>query len=403
MLLNYTGATRNQNDPCTGVPVTYLWNAPFFGRLSQNPNRASIVFQPTSKTNLLIIGSDRYAQETLLPAVYCLAREFEWIGLAGSDPGQRDYLASRWENCKPVEAISDLDWSGIDLVALAEPLECVPDVLQDLAQYPVTNAILLLEPPILPRAHLQACRYFQAFKSVHAALDCLAWPNLRVARELIAAGKIGTPQKLWLQNSGDRRDAIAIARSFAAGAPVSLARAESFGPKNDCHEYQLQFPQGFRVSILEPYDAEVGRLAIFGSTGAIVDYPLCTPDTIQIGYAFEGVRFRGITVNGDLQPIDTRDWAFLERLPYGRLPDTSLRGLLKIRGLMEVLHGLRSGDPTYSYSWRDALYDAMLPQVLQQTPIWWEPLAPAGRSLLHAFYSQWWPPAQRVLQTLKRS
>ncbi|MEO0949413.1 MAG: hypothetical protein AAFY11_14970 [Cyanobacteria bacterium J06641_5] len=354
--------------------------------------------KPVSNANLLIIGTDRYAQETLLPAVYCLAGEFEWVGLAGSEPEQRNYLAARWENCTVVDRLDACDWPAIDIVALAEPLERVPAVLQELAQYPVAKTILLLEPPILPRDRLQACQYFPAFQAVCAAADCLAWPNLRVARELIAAGKIGTPQKLWLQNSSDRRDATTIARSFAAGAPVSFARAETFGP-NDCHEYHLQFPRGFRANILEPYDAEVGRFAIIGTAGAIVDYPLYTPNTIQIGYAFEGVRFRGITVDGDLQPIDARDWAFLDRLPYGHLPNTSLQGLLKIRGLMEVIHSLWSRDPAYSYSWRDALYDAMLPQA----SIWWDPLAPAGHSLLQAFYSRWLPPAQRALRALKRS
>ena len=356
---------------------------------------------PTAK--VLLIGTDRYAREMLLPAIYCLVRAFEWVGFYGEDLEQRDFLAARWEHCTVVDRLDDLDWPALNMVALAEPLERVPERLQQLAQYPVANTVLLLEPPILPSDRLQACQYLQAFKAAYAAADCLAWPHVRVARELIAAGKIGTPQKLWLQNSGDRRNAMIIARAFAAGAPASIARRIAFGPNNNWHEYKLQFPQGFQANILEPYDDEVGRFAIAGSAGAIVDYPLCAPDVIQIGYAFEGIRFRGITINGDLQPIDARDWAFLDRLPYSYLPDTSLQALLRIRGLMEILHSLQGGDPAYCYDWREALYDAMLLQVLQKTSIWWDPFAPSGRSLLRALCSQWLPSLQEAFPGLART
>lgn len=355
-----------------------------------------------AKTKILVIGTNRYAREVLLPAIYCSIREFEWVGLCGGDPEERALLVARWEDCPVVDRLDACDWAAIDVVAVAEPLERVPDVLQQLVQFPVARTILLLEPPMLPGDRLAACRYFSAFRAVYALADCLGWPHLRAIRNLIAAGKIGTPQKLWLQNSGDRRDTVAIARRFAVGAPVARARRENIGP-DGFWDYTLQFSEGFCANILEPYDAEVGRLAIAGSAGTIVDYPLWVPNTIQIGYAFEGERFRGITIDGDLQPIDARDWAFCDRLPYARLPDASLVTLLRIRGLMEVLHGLLAGDATYCYPWREAIADGLLLDVLQRTPLWWDPLAPAGRSLLQDLGSRGLTALQGLRRRSKKS
>lgn len=330
------------------------------------------------KPRILVVGASDRAVATLLPAIHCLAGELELAGLW--DPNSERLAAATWlwKHCPASDRLEGFDRSRVDLVAVTLPVAEVPDILRQLLEGGMAGVKLLLDVPALACRDLP--RYCRQFAAVGVLQASPLLPTVRAARTLVAAGKIGTPQKLWLQHDCDLPDAIALARAFAGGLPVRYGRAAAFGPH--AREYALGFPNGFQTSILGPCDYLMGRFALAGSAGLIVDYPLGASSTTQIGCAFEGEFFRGITVDGDLQPLGPRDWEFYDRLPYPRLPDDSLQALLTIRALMEVLHAAYQDDWSGVYSWRDGLYDARLLAFLEGASRWYDPLASQHRSLL---------------------
>ncbi len=333
----------------------------------------------TSRAGVLVAGATARARDALLPALYCLAGELALVGLWDDDADRRQ-AARTWSCCPLVGCLAECDWERVDLVAVTVPPPELPAVLQALGQCPVAGKTLLLDERALAQQNLHCSREFEKFAAVRVLQAGPELPNLRVARDLVATGKIGKPQKLWLQHNGRPESAIAIARAFAGRAPVGAARVETFGPSSSgsgWREYALQFAGGFRASILEPCDFEMGRFALVGTEGAIVDYPLAAPNTLQIGCAFDGEFFRGITVNGDLQPLGPRDWEFCDRLPYARLGDDSLQALLVVRGLMEALHCASTSASAGGQgdSWHESLYNLVLLAALERFSVWRDPLA----------------------------
>src|SRR3972149_6116666 len=128
---------------------------------------------------VLIIGSGRRVQQTVLPAVYCLRDTFRLVGIY-SRKKKILRLPETDLSLRTIIRLDDIDFNSLDLIIIAITTENVPNILHMLSHYSLRHIILFLDTPVLRMNHLWAIKYFSHFKSVYVTEDFVAMQNFQI-------------------------------------------------------------------------------------------------------------------------------------------------------------------------------------------------------------------------------
>lgn len=308
-----------------------------------------------SRTRVVLVGAGRRAQETILPALDLLRDRVELVSVHArrarslTPPGDARTIEVR-------AGIEDLELDGVDAVVVAVPPGAVPSVARDLATRRSEGTVLMIDTPVLDPGGLGAVRWFNRFRAALAAEESVALPQYVLARRLIREGRIGRVRRIHLFHSGYRYHALASLKAITGERHPSSIRVQRWN--RSWADVRIRFPGGALATIIEPRRYESGRFAIVGDRGAIADYPL-GDKAIEIGYAMDGRRYRGLTVDGAPSPPSELDEAFVAGIADGDRSDTSLMGQLKIRAFMDVLSAVDDPTSPFRYPALDAISDQL--------------------------------------------
>jgi len=329
----------------------------------------------------LIVGAGARVQETVLPAFACLADRFELAGIYSRTLLSARKIGAAWQ-VRASDDLGEFDFREIHLVVVAVTTRSVPQVVRALTAFDLSQTVVMLDTPVLPSLNsLGSLVRLGRCKAALVSEDCIALPQVVLCRALIAQGRIGRLRRIWLFHSGYRYHAVAILRALLGGGYFRSVRTSRYA--GDCAEVTLRSACGVIASIVEPRDYPSGRLLVAGDAGLISDYRLCHPNASRIEYLYgKDGRYAGLALDGVPVPHDALDLRFFEHLPAGVRARGGVMGYLKIRALMTLLDAVVTGESRYRYPLRAGLYDSILSLVWTRTPLWLDPMALFGSSVI---------------------
>lgn len=225
-------------------------------------------------------------QTGIIPALLGLANYFEITGVVTRTEKDISLPDGKFQT-RTITDLNLIDLATIDLIAVAVPIQEVPNVLRDLARFQTKNITLALDTPVLPLKKLSAARYFKNFREVLVLEDSIALPPFVQAKKLIQEGKIGKLKKITFFNSGYRYHALAALKFLAGFLYVRKIRAIRKPDKSwDMHIF---FPGQVKALVIGPRDYNIGKFLIEGTSGAIADFEANIPDLIRINNNFANI------------------------------------------------------------------------------------------------------------------
>lgn len=287
------------------------------------------------KKKVLIIGSGRRVQNTILPAIYCLQDEFELLAIYSRSIKDISLFGGQVQ-IRTTNALSKIDFQSLDLIMVAVTIEQVPDVLKKLAAYDTRQIRLLIDTPVLRWRDIRLARYFKRFRSVGVSEDSITLPPFVLASKLLEQGRIGKMKEISLIHSGYRYHALATLKMLTGVNYISKIKNSYSHDK--ISEREIIFRNGISASIVEPRDYSIGKFHIIGETGSIADYEYNANNLYRIEYQKENGIYRGLLLNGVAQHPDELDQKYLRWISPGPV-EKSLMNFMKIRGLMDLMLG----------------------------------------------------------------
>ena len=324
------------------------------------------------KPNILVIGSGRRVRETILPALYCLRKDFDLHAVYSRNVTPFS-LYDKWP-VTTCNSLNDIDLDNVDIIFVAVTIAAVPSVLQQLTERKTNHITLFLDTPVFGSP--KDWRYsslFKFFSNVYATEDCYFLPSFRLFRNIVENGVIGRIRHVYMMHSGFKYHALASLKYLIGTKCVSRIRRRQWN--TECAEIRITCPGKIGVTLLEPRDYSVGRIMITGDRGCIVDYPLESEikqnNVVQIQYESKDGKYSGISVNGI--PVEGED---LDELFFENMADDmrqhSVTNCMKIQGLLRMLYKIKDGDNTLLYEAWDSIYDNFAIAVSKKTNLFFD-------------------------------
>lgn len=335
----------------------------------------------------MVIGSGERVQQVILPALHCLRPQLELVGIHSRTQATVESLAQAWAENNPCTASNNLthfDFEQIDLIIIAITKEANPNILQQLIDLNACHIPILIDTPPLHLSGMRHLKLFHQFSNLFITEDEIAHPFWAMSQDIISQGKIGRLQQIEFYQSAYRYHGFARLRWLADKQKVLSSRAKGKGA-----ELHLRFPNGLKALMTEPFSRDRQDFRIIGSDGLITTVSSDTADTANQTTYRLGVetdthnRVKGFSINGETVEPNPLDRLFFDKLPYAKFQDHTLWNLLKIRGVIELIHAAAGiGTPHYRYTYQDAHYDYIASTLLRRVPLWFDPLAKFQSSII---------------------
>lgn len=304
--------------------------------------------------NVLIIGSGKRVQSTIIPALMCLRDDFNISHIYSRS--EKTIKCSLDYEIETKTQLSDIDVASIDLIMVAITLDQVPSVLKKLLKYNTQHIVLMLDTPVLRFRDIYSVRYFKNFKKVLVLEDTIALPPFVVARDLIVKNNIGKLTSIDFIHNGYKYHALASLKMLVGNNKIISIKNRKLANKTQVKE--ILFPQEIMTSLLEPRDYSKGKFIIHGESGSIADYEVQGMNLYKIGYLSQNGLYMGLSLNGEDILPNTIDKKYQQYIS-NNLIDQSLMNSMKIRGLMDLITSFDKPTSPFHYAPDEAIYDAL--------------------------------------------
>ncbi len=341
--------------------------------------------------NIIIIGSGKRVQHTILPALACLPQKVFITDILGKSSKT---ISSPFGKLKvrPIEDLPSIDTELTDTIIIAITTEHVPTVLKTLSHMDVKRITLFLDTPVFLPNHIYAKSYVTKFKNVYVTEDIVKLSLLTIAKNVILQNKIGEIRHIILWHSGYRHHALAFLRRLLSQPYIRRIRRKKYN--DSVAETFITFPNGITAAILEPRDYSVGRLLIIGEKGAIANYPLTTDNSIEIKIIVKNKSYQGVSVTNTEQ-------TYLFKKPNNSdfnsvFMANDTMGMMKIEALACLFTSYMYDKHEELYSLGDGLYDMMATYAVQKYSHFFDIKLPfTNTSLVQAVLTKNTQPAKR--------
>jgi hypothetical protein len=306
--------------------------------------------------NVLIIGSGKRVQETIIPALACIRDVYNIVGIYS----RTKKIVAGINGVSTMTTTTDLsifDFSIINIIVIAVTTEHVGSVLQLLSRQSVSNTVLFLDTPVLHHTQLFALKYFSRFKRVYVSEDYIGMANIRIMARLIHEGHVGRLRKIYLFHNGYKYHAFAMLKKLVCEQYILKVTLQKFDDSS--YEYNIRFSKGVSATIVGPKDYECGRILIVGDRGCISDYKLNVPNNTLLSYRYAGKIYSGIDTTGAVNEryrVNNKFYPAVMRA----LSETSLIRSLKIEGMITLLKHATENSPRVCYTPQMGLYDYLV-------------------------------------------
>jgi hypothetical protein len=320
---------------------------------------------PNRRLRALVVGAGYRARNAFLPALSCLDRYIDVVGIHSRNIAHARRAGEPWG----VEAIEDLRAlrpGDVDLVLVSVTVTNNLDVLRGAAHL-APGAALVMDTPGLGRlgdlAHLAL---YRRWAQVRVAEDFMRVPQYRLVAAALASGVIGDISAIRLTRMGYRYHALALLRSWLAFRQPLSARSRPASEGGVDISYR--FGGGVIGEVIEPYRQAKGSFDIVGARGSLCGDPMGHP----VGFADVGEPC------GRLERLENADGLFgfqivgldgpisitvpnLTRLRAMGLEDDSEFNLLRVDGLCHVISSLWEPDSVNGrYRLEDGMADLLV-------------------------------------------
>src|SRR3989344_5169900 len=164
-----------------------------------------------AKIHVLVIGAGNRVQRTILPALYCMNQRVKLVGIY-SRSSKKLLLPDAKTTLTTTINLDSIDFTKLDVIVVAVTIQNVPQVLEILSRFKVSNITLFLDTPVLKIADISAGKYFRLFKKVCVSEDFIFMSRYKLIKQLISAGVIGQLRHIYLFHSGYDHHATALLR-----------------------------------------------------------------------------------------------------------------------------------------------------------------------------------------------
>lgn len=304
-----------------------------------------------SKKNVLVVGGGVRVQKYILPALYCLKKQFRLLGIYSKT--SKILRSSRtFGEIHILTSLTSIDFRQIDLIIIAVTTENVPHVLYLLSAYETSHIILFIDTPVFEIKHLWAVRYFYRFSQVLVSEDYVSSPMVFACKYLMKKNYINRIKHIYLFHSGYEYHALAFLKSL-----LSFNYVVSISIKKitlNFREIQILFPSSITSTVLEPRDYSVGRLLVIGEKGFISDYHLNKTYGYYINYIIENGVYHGYYISNSAGEILIQ---VKSRIKAYKLKNQLLIDYLKIEGLVILFENAFINKGAFKYSYLEGIYD----------------------------------------------
>tara|TARA_Y100001968_G_scaffold144100_1_gene131617 strand:- start:238 stop:1380 length:1143 start_codon:yes stop_codon:yes gene_type:complete len=314
---------------------------------------------------VVIIGAGRRVQNNYLPALACLSGEFEIIGVHSRTKSKLDPVTEAW-NVNSIYALSDVDFSNVDVIAVSVPPKENANVLKQLVDV-ASHIHLVIDTPIASTDEQYHAIYplLKQFKHITVSEDYMNFPTFTFLRQIIGSGVIGKLKELYLFHIGYLYHGLALIRSFENFAPVQSSRLnESESASNNSLSYF--FNSQMRATVIGPYRyhrSDSCGIVAKGEKGVITEFQedidsnkfgknIFLLNPIRKSNKLQGYEITG--KNGHYQSkfddvIKMHDMNFA---------DKSEMNLMRGQGLAEIFRSVAGKQNIHTqYTYKNAFYD----------------------------------------------
>lgn len=339
------------------------------------------------RLRVLIIGAGRRVRNNFLPALACLKDHFQVVALVSPTRQRRDPLAAQW-NIGSYDSIDQIDFNGIDVVAISTPTSENARILRSLLPHAARLRLVIDTPIATSLSEITSCwDLLDRFKRIAVAEDYMNFPSFTVAREAVARGLVGDVRWLTLNNIGFYYHGLALIRSFAGFAKVRSAQRFRIGADAAAVTYNVG---ALKASVIGPYRGHTtGGLVITGSSGVITQFPKDKADSAIPHYVLapviEAENVTGYAVEAGNQSVflPTPELTAMSLMDF---PDKSLLNLERGCGLIAVFCSfLTLGSINDKYTPQDAIYDRFTSILATKGLLPFDPCIPFGSSMLDVY------------------
>jgi len=336
----------------------------------------------------LIVGAGRRVQNNFLPALRCLERDFEVVGLHSRTAERFLPVAERW-SIPPVHQLSAVDLSGIDVVAISVPTAQNAAVLRQLVPH-AGNLSIVVDTPVAwrPKQLAEIVPLLRQFKRVVVTEDYMNFPQFALLRRAVLDGLIGTLRGVTLYNVGYQYHGLALIRSFKGFPRARRTWQHKVGTFTNVVGYD--FGNDYRAMVVGPYRRHTsGGITLEGSNGILTEFP---GDAVvgEAGktpvYTLTARRkndlIDGFFIDGTERKYET-DLPDIKKMAAMDFQDKSDLNLLRGCGLIEVFNSLGE-DPNINqaYGFKNALYDSFISRAAAKGLLPIDPLAWFGADIM---------------------
>jgi len=321
---------------------------------------------------VLVVGAGNRVCRTILPALSCLDDVYEIVGVYSRTLESAEKCTRQWGGY-PSSNLNDFENEKIDLIIVAITTRFVTKVVSSINFSSLSDTVLLLDTPVISNfSDIPKLKHFKKFKKVLVTEDCIALPFVQIVKKLVNDDKIGKVKKIVFHHSGFKYHAIAICRALSGGAVIRSSHFSHLG--NDFGTVSIKMSNGIVIEVQEPRDYTVARTLVIGEKGSFSDYSINTENHFCLEYLIEENKLVGFSLNGNKLEQDNLDKVFFSKLNYGKLGDSELINILKIRALMSLLESVYK-DEQYKYEVIDGLYDAISSKVVFRSRFFIDPFS----------------------------
>jgi hypothetical protein len=350
------------------------------------------------RRQVLVIGAGRRVQNNFLPAFRVLGDSFEVVGVHARTAERLLPVARLWD-VPAILRLSDVDLSGVDMVAVSVPTSQNAAVLASLATRGSHLCIVIDTPIAANRRELAATwPLLRRFAGVTVTEDYMNKPHFGLVRQAVGDGVIGRPLGAALYNIGYQYHGLALLRSLIGFPRVRRVRRVALGGFSRIVTYS--FANGFRASIVGPYRRRrTGGIVVEGTAGLITEVAedinfgrMAGRDLYHLSPLRTDGELTGYMLAGGQRHYraDLPEMAAMRAMP---IADKSDLNLLRGCGLISVLRStIGVPDVNSAYGADNALYDSFVSRLAERGLLPVDPLTWFGGNVMALIRAMSWRP-----------
>jgi len=246
------------------------------------------------KKNILLIGSGKFIENTIFPAIKLLDEKCKVIGILNRSGRLSEHSPLKELDVSVTEITEQYHGEHIDLAIISVPPSEVISVLKKLSNLKVEPKNISITTPVIPLRHIYKTNILRKFQNVFAFEFVPHIPIFSAIKKIIDSNELGVIKTIKLDRCGYLYHAIATLRSWNNYGFVSKGTFKTLESK----DITTLYFNDTKATIIEPRNYQDFDIEVCGSDKTLTTQKNTKSNTLLLKVISKNNNFLGITVDG---------------------------------------------------------------------------------------------------------